>query len=181
MGRTRSALGEGGELSSPPPSPCVCLRALFSCALSTERVRHEGEGGVVVVCGVWGVGWGGGQRMWLCSVLTHCFRAWFLLLKYRMSFFLMAWFLLGERGGEGQEGRERKRSVCEMPPSRQPQYKAAVPLRSSQGFSFAFRKIKYFRRCARRPASVRRQVNTPTETRHGVSLDALVKNPVTSQ
>lgn len=29
--------------------------------------------------------------------LTHCLRAWFLLLKYKMSFFLMAWFL----GGRG--------------------------------------------------------------------------------
>lgn len=27
------------------------------------------------------------------SGLTHCLRAWFLLLKYRMSFFLIAWFL----------------------------------------------------------------------------------------
>lgn len=28
-------------------------------------------------------------------LLTHCLRAWFLLLKYKMSFFLMAWFLHG--------------------------------------------------------------------------------------
>lgn len=32
------------------------------------------------------------QKM-LSFPLTHCLRAWFLLLKYKMSFFLIAWFL----------------------------------------------------------------------------------------
>lgn len=35
--------------------------------------------------------------------LTHCLRAWFLLLKYRMSFFRMAWFL----GGTAEGGQQR--------------------------------------------------------------------------
>lgn len=33
--------------------------------------------------------------------LTHCLRAWFLRLKYRISFFRIAWFLGGTEGGQG--------------------------------------------------------------------------------
>lgn len=45
---------------------------------------------------------GRGARM-LISGLTHCLRAWFLLLKYKMSFFLIAWFL-----GNGRRHKEVK-------------------------------------------------------------------------
>lgn len=46
----------------------------------------------------------------LSSRLTHCLRAWFLLLKYKMSFFLIAWFLRHfkkERDG-GNSSREKE-------------------------------------------------------------------------
>lgn len=38
------------------------------------------------------------------ALLTHCLRAWFLLLKYRMSFFLIAWFLRAIKGEDEQKG-----------------------------------------------------------------------------
>lgn len=47
------------------------------------------------------------SKMW-SSILTHCLRAWFLLLKYKMSFFLIAWFLRGENRGQ-KDGNKRIR------------------------------------------------------------------------
>lgn len=50
---------------------------------------------------------GGGARM-PSSGLTHCLRAWFLLLKYKMSFFLIAWFL---RDGKKERGRHKQQET----------------------------------------------------------------------
>lgn len=46
------------------------------------------------------------------SQLTHCLRAWFLLLKYRISFFLIAWFLGdGKKEQEGWQEQEETKGV----------------------------------------------------------------------
>lgn len=44
------------------------------------------------------------------ALLTHCLRAWFLLLKYRMSFFLIAWFLRAIKEEDEQKGGKVPRS-----------------------------------------------------------------------